>query len=49
MFLFQTLFDGEGQEIWGEEDLNARLLASFLEPHVPHPASNVAEEVEDTV
>ena len=33
--------------MWWEEEENSRLLASFLEPDVPHPAPNVAGE--DTV
>jgi len=35
------------KEMWEEEE-NARLLASFLEPEVPHPEPN-AEEVKNTV
>jgi len=42
--LFQTLFD-KGNV--GEEE-NDRLLASIMQPDVPHPAPN-AEEEEDTV
>ena len=33
--------------MWREEVENARLLVSFSEPDVPHPATNAAEE--DTV
>ena len=41
--LFQTLLDEQGQEVWGEEE-NARLLASYLETDVPHPATNAEEK-----
>jgi len=39
--------DALGREMWRKEEENVRLLASFLEPDVPHPAPNAAEE--DTV
>jgi len=38
--LFQTLFD-KGNV--GEEE-NARLVASIMQPDVPHPAPNAEEE-----
>jgi len=32
------------REMWREEEENARLLASFLEPDVPNPAPNAEED-----